>query len=79
MILLANMNHTTRALMVVLWAGWIAYPASTGPSIHRRKNSSWRHRESYVVNKNPLVRALNALVGILVLAIGLAVAFGAMN
>jgi hypothetical protein len=32
--------------------------------------------ESYAVNKNPLVRALNVLVGILVLAIGLAVALG---
>jgi hypothetical protein len=32
--------------------------------------------ESHAVNKNPLVRALNLLVGMLVLAIGLALAWG---
>jgi hypothetical protein len=32
--------------------------------------------ESHAVNKNPLVRALNVLAGVLVLAIGFAVAWG---
>jgi hypothetical protein len=32
--------------------------------------------ESYAVNRNPLVRALNVLVGLLVLYIGFSIGFG---
>jgi hypothetical protein len=70
------MNHTMRAVIVVLWAGWIAYTCFKRAVHPPQENSSSWHMEGYAVNKNPLVRALNVLVGILVLAIGLAVALG---
>jgi hypothetical protein len=70
------MNHAMRALIVVFWAGWIAYTCFKRAIHPPQDNSSWWSMESYTVNKNPLVRALNMLGGILVLAIGLSVALG---
>ena len=70
------MNHTVRASIVVLWAGWIAYICFKRALRPPHDNSSWWHMESHAVNKNPLVRALNVLCGILVLVIGVAVAWG---
>jgi hypothetical protein len=69
------MSHTVRALIVVLWAGWIAYTCFKRAIYPPPDNTSWWHTESYAVNKNPLVRALNVLGGILVLWIGIAVAW----
>lgn len=60
-----------RSLLLLLFTGWIAYTCFKRAIIPPRDNFSWWHLESYKVNKNPLTRILNVLVGILVLAIGL--------
>jgi hypothetical protein len=70
------MNHMVRTALIVLWAGWIAYTCFKRAIHPPRENSSWWHMESHTVNKNPLVRGLNVLVGILVLVIGAAVVWG---
>jgi hypothetical protein len=70
------MSHALRSAIVVLWAGWICYTCVKRAIKPPPDNSSWWYTESYSVNKNPLVRALNVLAGILVLAIGVSVAFG---
>ncbi len=74
-----EMNHTVRASLVVIWAGWIAYTCFKRAIHPPQENSSWWHMESYALDKDPLVRTLNVLAGILVLVIGVAVARGNEN
>lgn len=70
------MNHTVRVTVIVLWGGWIAYTCFKRAIYPLHDNSSWWHTESHAANKNPLVRALNVLCGILVLAIVISLALG---
>lgn len=70
-------QHALRTALVLLWAGWIAYSCFKR-ALQPPKNriSRWGYNEVGAVNKNPLVRGLMVLCGLLVLGIALDVVLG---
>jgi hypothetical protein len=60
---------------VLVWGAWLAYSCFKRAITPPKDNLAWWHLESYIVNKNPLRRILNVMIGILVLAIAVSAAF----
>ena len=69
-------EHTLRISIVMLSSGWIAYTCFRRAIKPPRDRISRWYNEVEAVNRNPLVRVLNVLCGVLVLLIGISVAFG---
>jgi hypothetical protein len=69
-------EHAVRTSLILLWSGWIAYTCFKR-AIKPPKNriSRW-YNEVEAVNRNPLIRLLNVVAGLLVLLIGISVVFG---
>ena len=70
---MSHSRHVIRSAIIVIWAIWLAYTCFKRAVQPPRDNSAWWHLESYAVNKNPLVRLLNVVVGVLILYIGLSI------
>ena len=68
-------EHILRNSAILLFWGWLAYTcfkrAIKPPTNHV---SRWGYSEVEAFNRNPLVRALSVLCGLLVLLIGFAIA-----
>ncbi len=73
---MSHAQHIFRNAFVLVLTGWIAYTCFKRAITPPKDKSMWWHHESYRLNKNPLVRLLNVLGGILILAIGIGVVFG---
>lgn len=70
------MNHAARTVVILLFFGWLAYTCFKRAVRPPRDKRFLFSSESHVVNKNPLTRALNVFIGLIVLMIGIAAAFG---
>ena len=68
-------EHTARSAVVLLWSGWIAYTCFVRAARPPKDRQTFWINEIYTVNKNWAVRILNVLGGLLVLAIGISIAF----
>ena len=65
-----------RMSLILLSSGWLAYTCFKRALKLPKDRISWAYNEVEKVNRNPLVRFLNILVGLLVLWIGIVVAIG---
>ncbi len=71
-------QHIVRIALVVLWSGWLSY-ALLKRAIKPPKDrpwSLWKGYEVESVNRNWAVRIIAFVSALLILAIGLSVAFG---
>jgi len=69
-------EHTVRTSIILLWSGWIAYTCFKRAIKPPKDRISRWYNEVERVNKKPLIRLLNVLAGLLLLFIGISVAFG---
>ena len=69
-------QHIVRTSLILLWLGWLGYTCFKRAIEPPKDRISWAYTEVEKVNRNPFVRALNILVGLLVLWIGIDVAIG---
>ena len=69
-------EHAVRTSLALLWLGWIAYTCFKRAIKPPKDRISRWYSEVEAFNKNPLVRALNVLAGLLVLLIGIGLALG---
>ena len=67
---------SARTWLVLLWSGWISYTCFKRAIKPPKDRISFWYNEVEAVNKNPFVRALSVLVGLLMLLIGIGVALG---
>jgi hypothetical protein len=70
-------EKTVRVLLVLAWSGWLAYicfKRAIYPPGDRARRWGWSEVEA--LNRNPIVRAVSIISGILVLLIGIGVALG---
>jgi hypothetical protein len=76
----ANMSlaeHPLRSAAILLWSVWLAYTCfRRGIQPPKDRISRWGYCEVEVFNRNPLVRALSILAGLLVLLIGFGLVIG---
>ena len=69
-------QHVIRTSLNLALVGMAAYTCFKRALKPPKDRISWAYNEVEKVNRNPFVRALNILVGLLVLWIGIDVAIG---
>ena len=65
-------SHPWRLALILVWLGvaaFISFKRALHPPPDRQ---DWYHFESYRFNKNPIVRGMNVLVGLIFLALAIA-------
>lgn len=65
--------HTLRSAVILLWAGWIAYTCFKRAIRPPKDRVSFWRKEVEAVNRNPIIRVINVLAGVLILLIGIGV------
>jgi len=68
-------GQTLRSAVILLWSGWIAYTCFKRAAKPPKDRISFFYNEVEAFNRNPIVRTLSVLTGLLMLLIGVGVVF----